>query len=258
MPNPIKDKIQSRQPSFGVGMLWPSPELVELFGALGFEWLWLDLEHGSFDLQALSNVVRAADATGMVTVGRLPKTRDAATLLRFAETGLRGVITPHVHTREDVEWVIDALRYAPRGSRSAGMMRASGWGFGSTSAAFYEEVNDQLLILALVEDVAGLEHIDEILKIDELDGVVIGFGDLSLELGRPGQKAHPELLALGDAAWRKVVESGKVLQVTAQTVDDVQRGLDAGALMLRCSAHAVIGGAAKGWLDGARAAAQPS
>ncbi len=100
--NTVKDKLRNKQPSYGIGLLWPSPELVELSGYLGFDWLWLDVEHGAFDLQELSHVARAAEAAGIVPIARVPKTRDPEQLLGIMETGMMGIITSHVQTKEDV------------------------------------------------------------------------------------------------------------------------------------------------------------
>lgn len=251
--DPIRKKIRAGQPAFGIGLLWPSPEMTELFGALGYDWLWLDLEHGAFDVQALSHTVRAADASGVVAIGRLPKTRDEAQVLRLVETGLGGVITPHVHSAEDIEWVANAIKYPPVGKRSAGLMRGAGWGAAMPSAEYYERVNEQIMILALVEDMEGIDNLDNILACEHLDGVVIGFGDLSLTLGY-ARKDHPDVRAVGDRAWRKVLDSGKILQVTAQTPGEAAAAVELGAHMVRCTAHQVLATATRAWIQGARAA----
>ena len=118
--NFVKEKMQAGQPSFGIGIPWPSPELVEFCGYLGFEWLWIDVEHGAFDLQALSNIARAAEVSGMVPIARIPKTDDPEQILGYMETGMMGILTPHTKSREDAEFVVRAVKYPPIGMRSSG------------------------------------------------------------------------------------------------------------------------------------------
>lgn len=250
--NSTLGQIRNSEVSLGAGLLWASPELAELFGAMGFDWLWVDLEHGAFDLNRLTDVVRAADAYGTPVIGRLPKVSDAGHILRYAETGLAGFITPHVQSREDVEFVLSAIRYPPLGIRSQGLMRRSGWGQ-LDADEYYTAANKEIIVLALVEDMCGVQNLESILAVEDLTGVVIGFGDLSMELGHPTDKEHPELIAIRDKTWRQVVDSGKVLQVTAQTPSAAAYAVRMGATMVRLTAHTVLANAAREWVGAARA-----
>lgn len=245
--NRVKERIAQGEPSFGVGLLWPSPELAELMGALGFDWLWLDIEHGPFDLNALYHTVRAADSVGLQTILRLPKTQNPEDILPYLEVGATGMILAHTQSGEDVRQAVRAATYPPTGERSAGAMRGAGWG---TVQDFYKKYNDQFLMMALVEDEVGLENLDDILAVDELDAVVIGFGDLSLTMGHP--RGHPEVLKVGTPAQQKVLESRKALQVTAQDGREARMWIERGALMVRCTMHTVLSKAAATWLDEAK------
>ena len=250
--NRVKENLQAGQPSFGVGTLWPSPEVVEFCGYHGFDWLWLDLEHGAFDLHNLAHVVRAADATGMVSIGRLPHTRDPEVVLRYMETGLGGIIVSHVHGKEDIEFAVQASKYPPVGIRSAGVMRPANWGVGWPSAEYYAWSNENTVVMALVEDREGIENLDEILSVPGLDAVVIGYGDLSLTTGHPGDRYHPEVAELGRIGTQKVLNSKVALQVTVQDGDGARKAVEEGALMVRCSIPSVLGAAMQSWLDRAK------
>jgi 2-keto-3-deoxy-L-rhamnonate aldolase RhmA len=250
--NRIKQRIAQQTPSFGIGLLWPSPEIVELAGALGFEWLWLDLEHGPFDLATLSHTVRAAEAVDMDTIIRLPRSRDPEAMLPYLETGAMGVIMAHTQSAEDIAFAVNAVKYPPQGERSAGTMRGAGWG---AANGFYEHSNRETMIMALVEDEIGIANLDAILAVDGLDAVVIGYGDLSLTMGHPGNKGHPEVQRVGRAAQAKVLASGKALQVTAQDGEEAAEWIARGALMVRCTAVTILTAGLRPWLEKAKAGA---
>jgi 4-hydroxy-2-oxoheptanedioate aldolase len=247
--NKVKSNLRAGIPSFGVGILWPSPELVEFCGFLGFDWLWIDLEHGQFDLQVLTNTIRAAELSAMIPVGRIQSTRDPSVVLKYLEAGLMGIIMPHVQKKEDIEFLVNSVKYPPEGIRSSGRMRVANWGITQSYEEHIETTNNGALIMALVEDKKGLANIDEILETDGLDAVVIGYGDLSMKMGYPGQKYHPEVLKLGHSAANKVLAHPKVaLQVTAQKGDEAREWIKKGALMVRCGAPWIFEAAAKDWL----------
>lgn len=251
--NRVKANLRAGKPSFGIGTLWPSPELVEFCGYHGFDWLWIDLEHGAFDLGSLSNVVRAAEVSGMVPIARLPQTEDPELVLKYLETGLMGIITSHTRTRADVEFALQAIKYPPLGSRSAGVMRPANLGVTGTSGEYYAASNQETMVMALVEDEEGLENIDEILSVDGLDAVVIGWGDLSLTQGHPGNRAHPQVAEIGNRAKAKILASKTVaLQVTAQTGADARQAIEEGALMVRCSIPSILSPVCESWLKTAR------
>jgi 4-hydroxy-2-oxoheptanedioate aldolase len=250
--NRVKENLRAGKPSFGVGTLWSSPEVVEFCGYHGFDWLWIDLEHGAIDLHDLAHMVRAADASGMVAIGRLPQTRDPEVVLRYMETGLGGIITSHTHCKEDIEFAVRAIKYPPVGIRSAGVMRPANWGVGWPSAEYYAWANENTIVMALVEDQEGIENLDEILSVDGLDAVVIGYGDLSLTTGHPGNRYHPEVADLGKLGTQKVLASGVALQVTVQDGEGARKAVEDGALMIRCSIPSVLGAAVETWLDKAR------
>ena len=251
--NATKRRLKEGTASYGVGMLWPSPEIAELMGGLGFDWLWLDLEHGPFDHQALYHTVRAADAVGLDTILRLPKPESPGDVLPFLEVSPMGVIVPHTQSAKDVDRAVQALKYPPVGTRSAGAMRGAGWG---TETGFAAHANRETMVMALVEDEIGIENLDEILAVDELDAVVIGYGDLSLTMGRA--KTDPEVRKVGRAAQEKVIASGKALQVTAQNGDEAREWIDKGALMVRCTMHTILQSAARRWLESAKNEASES
>lgn len=251
--NPIKKNLKDGTPSYGIIVHWPSPEMIEVSGFMGFDWVWIDIEHGTYDPQTLLDCVRAADASGIVPIARVPKTRDREQVLAWMETGLQGILSAHTQTKEDVEFLVDAVKYPPVGKRSAGLMRSARWGVGTTSKEYYEAANRETLVMALVEEREGLDNLDEILSVPELDVVMIGPGDLSLSMGYPGEPTHPEPSRLRKEAEDKILAAGKGLMVITYSDADLARtAVERGALMPVCGSQGLFMKAANQWLQDAR------
>lgn len=251
--NLVKAKIRAGQPSFGIGgSPFLSPDLVEFFGYVGFEWLFIDLEHYPVDLETLANITRASELAGIVPFARIPKTHDQELILRYLETGMMGIITSFSNCREDIEFAVRAVKYPPLGTRSAGLMRAARWGLGQPAPEYYEATNRETMVIALVEEKAGIENLDEILSVEGLDVACIAPADLSLTLGYPDQLDHPEVAELLKHGREKILASDKALMITVQDGDAARRWVEAGALMVRVKAQGLLASAAEAWLKKVR------
>jgi 2-keto-3-deoxy-L-rhamnonate aldolase RhmA len=226
---------------------------VEVCGHLGFDWAWIDVEHGLMSMETLSHIARAADASGIVPIARIPKTEDPEQILGYMEAGMMGVITAHTRCKHDVERVVNAVKYPPQGMRSAGLMRGSEWGVNTTSAEYYPFANRETLVFALVEEKEGVDNIEEILSVSGLDGVVIGPGDLSLTMGHPGEYYHPDVLDLRLRAEAKVKASGKALMYISHTdAENGRQALEEGALLLVCGSQSLFVKVAREYLQHVR------
>ena len=252
--NTIKDKIRVRQKAYGIVVDWPSPDIVEACGYVGFDWVWIDIEHGLFNPETLSNVTRAADVAGVVPIARIPNTRDLELVLTYLEAGMMGLHMAHVQSRKDVEFLVDAALYPPQGHRSAGMMRRANWDYGLTPAEFYAASNREVFISVLVEEREGIERLDEILSVPELDAVMIGPGDLALTLGFPGESTRPEVSTWRQRAEAMIVQSGKALmRIEYDGSIEAQRASAKAALLPVCSTRGLFMGACESWLKAVRA-----
>ena len=100
-----------------------APDQVELFGAIGYDFVMIDCEHGPMSVDQVENMVRAAEVFGITPIARVPDHTDA-TILRFLDRGVQGIIVPHVNTREQAEAIAGAARYYPEGHRGSAGGRA--------------------------------------------------------------------------------------------------------------------------------------
>ena len=132
--NTTKAKLAEGKVVFGAIISRYAPDLVELFGAIGYDFVMIDCEHGPMSLDEVEHMVRAAEVFGITPITRIPNHADS-TILQFLDRGVQGIIVPHVNTQEAAEGVARAARYHPEGHRGMGSGRAHDYGVGVSTGA---------------------------------------------------------------------------------------------------------------------------
>ena len=113
--NTLKQKLYAGEPAFGVMCTFPSPQVVEMLGSLGFDWILLDNEHGSITVENAESCIAVAELTGMAPIVR-PVANSPEIISPFMDRGAWGVQVPHVSTADEARAVVDAVKYAPPAS----------------------------------------------------------------------------------------------------------------------------------------------
>ncbi|MGX1759220.1 HpcH/HpaI aldolase family protein [Streptomyces lydicus] len=190
-PNEVRRRLAAGEEAYGLFSTLPEPTMVEMIGCAGYDFVILDTEHTLVDPQRLENLIRAAETNGLTPFVRVPEA-DPGAVLRALDAGAMGIVVPHVRERADIDATIRAARYAPEGMRSLNGGR--GPGFGRIDPADYlRRANEEIMIVALIEDAEGVEAIDDILAPGGVDLVLPGPGDLSQSYGVPWQVRHPRV-----------------------------------------------------------------
>jgi 2-dehydro-3-deoxyglucarate aldolase/4-hydroxy-2-oxoheptanedioate aldolase len=161
----------------------PSPELAEIAADAGFDWLFLDMEHGALDAGDVLRMVQAVREPCACLV-RIPENREMW-VKKALDTGAAGLIVPHINSADEAARTVHWAKYPPEGGRSVGFSRANRYG-----ARFQENVeraNAETVVVAQVEHIDGVRAIDAILGVPGVDAVFIGPYDLSASLGKPGR-----------------------------------------------------------------------
>jgi 2-keto-3-deoxy-L-rhamnonate aldolase RhmA len=153
----------------GLWLTFLSPFGLEVVGGCGAEWIGIDVQHGDLELADVAPLARVSPVPVLVRLA----SHDEAQLARVLDAGVDGVIVPAVESASQAEDLVRAARFPPRGRRSKGLARAALIG-----------PRDQPLLLPMVETRAGLDHLDDILGVDGVDGIFLGPYDLTLSLGR--------------------------------------------------------------------------
>ena len=183
--NITKAKLGEGNVVFGAIISRYAPDLVELFGAIGYDFVMIDCEHGPMDLDQVEHMVRAAEVFDITPIARIPDHAES-TILRFLDRGLQGIIVPHVNTREEADAVARAARYYPQGYRGVGGGRAHDYGVKVSRAESTEWINSQTLVIPMIEDTVAVENLDEILGVPGVDVLHVASGDLGQSMGNPG------------------------------------------------------------------------
>jgi 2-keto-3-deoxy-L-rhamnonate aldolase RhmA len=249
--NPMKDKLRAGEPVFGVSVMIPSPQIVEMVAAAGFDWVLLDCEHGTLTLESVELMAMAAEASGITAIAR-PVSRSAEHILQVLDRGVMGVQVPHVNTAQDARDVIAAVKYHPLGRRSlAAGTRAAVYDAHGTLADYVKAANDQTLIAVQLEDREAIDNIDELLGVDNIDVFFIGPSDLSQSMGHPGNpKAAPVAQAI-DSSFRKMLAAGRT-PGTPATGENLRGVLDKGVRYIYTHLPRLLSASARSYLANAR------
>ena len=175
-----------------------STVVAELMASAGFDFLAVDAEHSAVGIAEVEEIFRAitSGSNACAPMVRLHGI-DYAHVKRYLDAGARGVIAPLVNSAEDAEVIIGACKYPPVGKRGVGFCRANQYGLNLKQAV--ENANDEIAVMVQIEHVEGVENIDEILSLPEVDGAFLGPYDLSASMGISGQFDHPDFIAARDA-----------------------------------------------------------
>lgn len=242
--NQLKEKLQKKEPVSGCMIQGFLPALVEICGLAGFDFVFLDAEHGPFSPQDCEELVRAAEVRNTVPLIRVPNS-ESDTVLRFMDSGAMGIILPGVSTRQEAEKAIRAVKYYPLGNRGLNAVRASDYGMVKSLAEYVAEANRETVVLAIIENTAAIDNLADILSIDGLDGVILGTSDLSQSLGVPGQGKHPKVEAAFNKFVKEGLRAGKPIGTVVRPGETMQEYLDAGLSILLTSAYSLFGSEAK-------------
>ena len=249
--NRMKAKLAAGEPVFGVSVMIPSPQIVEMVAAAGFDWVLLDCEHGTLTLESVELMAMAAEASGITAIAR-PVTRSAEHILQVLDRGVMGVQVPHVNTAADARDVLAAVKYHPAGKRGlAAGTRAAVYDSIGTLADYVKAANDETLIAIQLEDREAIENIDELLTVEDIDVFFIGPSDLSQSMGHPGNPKAPAVAEAIETSFRKMRAAGRTpgTPAVAESVRDV---LDKGVRYIYTHLPRLLSSSAKDYMKKAR------
>jgi 2-keto-3-deoxy-L-rhamnonate aldolase RhmA len=247
--NSLKRKLAEGKRVCGVLVEFNCPDLIEIFGHLGYDFVFLDGQHCGLNPETARGLIRAADLTGMTSIVRVPK-NDPAVILEYLELGAGGIIVPNIVTRAETEAMVAAMKYPPTGIRGGfGRSRASNYGITQTQVEYFTKMNDEVLAIPLVEDQAALPNLAGICSTPGVDIVITGPGDMALSMGIPGGWKNPRVQAGVAQVLAAATAAGKPAMIVALDPADGQALYAQGFRVLLVSACAAFTGAAKEFLQ---------
>ncbi len=207
--NTLKQRLRDGENVLGFWTMLGNPQVVEILGLAGYDFLVLDQEHGLGDATSLAAQLQAMSATPVVGVVRVPW-NDHVYLKRVLDAGAEAVLIPSIDTAEEARAAVAACRYPPRGRRgtASSSVRASNYGMAPDYVA---SCADNLLIACQIESAKAVGNIDEILAVDGIDLMFIGPFDLSATVGQMGNLKHPEVARLIGHAEARITAAGRAM-----------------------------------------------
>ena len=216
----IRHKVLDGQLMTGTFLNLGSALTVEIAGNAGFDWLLIDLEHGSGDFSELVHQLQAAGCTPAAPIVRIAW-NEAPRFKRALDLGPSGIMVPYVNTADQARQAVEAMRYPPHGIRGvASLNRACRFGTGFEQ--YFATANDQLLTVIQIETRQAVEQAEAIAGVDGADVLFVGPTDLSASLGLERNFDHPEFrkaLAKVVAACKSNGKAPGILVSNAGEVD---------------------------------------
>ena len=208
MNNPLRQRLAENQPILGYLVSMPSVQLVQVLARSGVDWLMIDMEHAPISIELVAAMIAATAGTPAAPIVRVPGP-SSDQVKPVLDCGAFGVAFPQIATRQEAEATVRVVRYQPLGRRGYGPTYAAlRWGMSSLD--YLKSANEQVLNIVLIELVAGVDALDEILAVDGLDIVAVARGDLSENLGVAGQFDHPRLQEVVARAEAKILQNNAV------------------------------------------------
>jgi 4-hydroxy-2-oxoheptanedioate aldolase len=235
--NHFKRAIKAGRLQVGLWCSLPSNISVELLAGSGFDWLLIDTEHSPNELPMVYGQLQAAVGGTAHPVVR-PSWNDTVTIKRFLDAGVQTFLIPYVQTENEARQAVAATRYPPRGVRGfASASRASRFG---RVKDYHSRCEEELCVLVQIETRLGLENLEAIAKVEGIDGVFIGPGDLSAGLGHLGNPAHPAVQATIEEAIKRIKAYGNAPGILTGTETLARRYIELGCLFTAVGADLAL------------------
>ena len=196
-PNLVRQALLRGETASGIVAQINCPEIIEIAGAAGFDFVYIDCEHGSFYLEGATAMIRAAEAAGITPLVRVPN-HDSSFIGRILDAGAMGVVVPNVSCKGDAEAAVAAARYKDGnngGRRGACPGTRASWHQATDWPAFMRWSNQNVMVWPLIETPEACENFDDIAGVAGIDAVMLGPFDLAHALGHPGNVRHPNVVS---------------------------------------------------------------
>jgi 4-hydroxy-2-oxoheptanedioate aldolase len=215
------------------------PWLTEVVGRLGFDVVWLDMEHRPIDHTAIDPMSLACRATGMDLMVRIRKT-DYSSPMRALEFGSNGIMVPHCRSAAEARQWVEWTRFPPVGRRGFDGAGADADYFLADPLEHLRNANQETFLVLQIEDREAVECVEDIAAVAGVDLLFVGPADLTISYGVPMQFDHPDVQRAIDRVASATQRSGKWWAIPTGSPESAQRALDRGARMITCGNDHVL------------------
>ncbi len=235
----LKKRLQAGEVVVGPFVIIPSVPLVDTLGYAGMDFCIIDTEHGPVSQESATDLVIAAQGTGVAPIIRVGD-NDERLILRALDIGADGVQVPQINNIDDANKVVHAAKYSPMGERGLSIFTRAGDYFVNQGEGHTDRQNAETMVVVHIEGQRGLNNLDEIMTVDGIDVLFLGPYDISQSLGMPGDVRNPKVEdALKEAAG-KARAQGRAVGSYAKDVEMGRWLIDLGVQYLSINVDATI------------------
>ena len=221
-----------------------TPNIARIMDRIGFEFVIIDCEHGSFDFESVAAVLAVTATLPTVGYVRVPSV-SREYIGKYLDMGAQGIVAPMVNTAAEAKLLVHLARYAPIGARGISVTRAHSGYKVADLETYLSATNSSIKLYAQIETKQALDNLDDILAVDGLDGVIVGPNDLLSDLGLAGQHDHPELKAIIRTVAARAAHAGRRSGVISSKPELLGVAADSGMTFLSIDSdvgHMISGG----------------
>ena len=242
MNHNFRSQLRSGEILIGTMITLPTAATAEILVDAGFDWLFVDGEHGPLELPDILSILQAVGHR-LPCVVRVPAAEEVP-IKKVLDLGAAGIIVPQVNTSKQAADVVQFARYAPEGQRGVGLGRAHRYGMGFQE--YLDSANDQIAVIVQAEHRLAVENIDSIIQVDGIDAIQLGPYDLSASLGKIGQIDDPIVVSAMDRVTRACQSAGMPLGHFAISTETSKAYIEMGYTLISIGVDTLmLGSAAK-------------
>lgn len=235
----IKAKLNNGEPSLVTQLHLTDSSVFELTGLMGFDGIWMDLEHHGYSLETAIHLMRAA-RVGRTDILARPAKGEFMRMSRFLEAGAHGIMYPRCNDAAEAAEVVRWSKYAPEGERGFDGAGPDVPYCTMPIADYIKQANEQTFIVIQLEEPSAIDKAEEIAAVDGVDVIMLGPADFSILSGVPGQFDHPKVQTAIEKIAKAAANAGKNWACPAGSVDRARELLSLGAKLLLHNADIVM------------------
>jgi 2-keto-3-deoxy-L-rhamnonate aldolase RhmA len=210
------------------------PGAPSIFAAAGYDFVFIDMEHGNYNMETVADLIRGAKSAGMATIIRVPRL-ETFFISRVLDAGAEGIMVPMISTKEQAEEIVRYSKYTPLGQRGFGNQTGQTDYRPLKTLDFMKEANEHTLIVAQIETREAIENVDSILSVEGIDVGLIGPNDLSISLGMPDQMGSEILTKAIDKVVEMAKKKGKATGIHIGNIEAIKKWRAKGMTVLAYS-----------------------
>lgn len=243
--NKAKDKLLKGDVMYGVISPTTDPTICEYLGWAGLDFYMIDGEHGPIDVSQAIDMIRACENVGISPWARI-RSVDEKLILQYLDAGIVGVMMPGIVSISQVKYLVNAVKYPPIGKRGLGPVRAADYFAGPMNQLQYiEHANKTTMVFPQMEDIVCMDFLDDMIRMDGVDGIIIGPRDLAMSMGYYDGPNHPEVKAIIDTVFEKTKKAGKIIGTVAGTREQATAPIENGAQIILNSVQGLLNAGVK-------------